>query len=65
MNDCVVMDVVPNAENATDCMLSKSTISRFACRICVDRSPPYTARIFAAGFDKSKNISLGVWSGRN
>jgi pellino protein len=55
------MDVVPNAEKATDCMLNKSTISRFACRIDVDRSPPYTARIYAAGFDKSKNVCLGVW----
>lgn len=36
-----------------------STISRFACRILVDRSPPYTARIYAAGFDSSKNIFLG------
>ena len=59
VNDFVVMDVVPNAEKATDCMLSKSTISRFACRIYVDRSPPYTARIYAAGFDKFKNICLG------
>ncbi|XP_028409832.1 E3 ubiquitin-protein ligase pellino homolog 1-like [Dendronephthya gigantea] len=59
INDYVVMDVVPNAQKATDCMLPKSTISRFACRIYVDRSPPYTARIYAAGFDKSKNICLG------
>lgn len=58
-NDFIVMDVVPNAQKATDCMLSKSTISRFACRICVDRTPPYTARIYAAGFDKSRNIQLG------
>lgn len=38
---------------------TQSTISRFACRILVDRNPPYTARIFAAGFDSSKNIFLG------
>lgn len=38
---------------------SQSTISRFACRILVDREPPYTARIYAAGFDSSKNIFLG------
>lgn len=37
----------------------QSTISRFACRILVDRKPPYTARIYAAGFDSSKNIFLG------
>ena len=58
MNDFVVMDVIPNAEK--DCMLQKSTISRFACRISVDRAPPYAATIFAAGFDKYRNIHLGV-----
>lgn len=38
---------------------TQSTISRFACRILVDRKAPYTARIYAAGFDSSKNIFLG------
>lgn len=38
---------------------TQSTISRFACRILIDRHPPFTARIFAAGFDSSKNIFLG------
>lgn len=38
---------------------TQSTISRFACRILVDRNPPYRARIYAAGFDSSKNIFLG------
>lgn len=38
---------------------TQSTISRFACRIIVERKPPYTARIYAAGFDSSKNIFLG------
>lgn len=38
---------------------AQSTISRFACRILVERKPPYTARIYAAGFDSSKNIFLG------
>lgn len=33
---------------------------RFSCRIVCDRDPPYTARIFAAGFDTSMNIILGV-----
>lgn len=37
----------------------QSTISRFACRILIDRKPPYCARIYAAGFDSSKNIFLG------
>lgn len=38
----------------------QSTISRYACRIMCERSAPYTARIYAAGFDSSKNIFLGV-----
>ena len=37
-----------------------STISRYSCRICVEREYPYTARIYAAGFDSSKRIFLGV-----
>lgn len=39
---------------------TQSTISRYACRIMCERSAPYTARIYAAGFDSSKNIFLGV-----
>jgi pellino protein len=39
----------------------QSTISRFSCRILVDREYPYTARIYAAGFDSSKSIFLGVY----
>lgn len=39
---------------------AQSTISRFSCRILVDREYPYTARIYAAGFDSSKRIFLGV-----
>ncbi|CAH8563934.1 unnamed protein product [Schistosoma turkestanicum] len=38
----------------------ESAVSRFACRIHVDRDPPYTARLYAAGFDASNNIFLGV-----
>lgn len=41
----------------------QSTISRFACRILVDRNEPNRARIFAAGFDSSRNIFLGVSEG--
>lgn len=41
---------------------AQSTISRYACRIMCERSAPYTARIYAAGFDSSKNIFLGVSS---
>lgn len=38
----------------------QSTISRFACRILVDRTEATKARIYAAGFDSSRNIFLGV-----
>ncbi|CAL8077541.1 unnamed protein product [Calicophoron daubneyi] len=37
----------------------ESAVSRFACRIYIERRPPHTARIYAAGFDASKNIFLG------
>uniref|UniRef100_A0A0M3IKZ9 LAM_G_DOMAIN domain-containing protein n=1 Tax=Ascaris lumbricoides TaxID=6252 RepID=A0A0M3IKZ9_ASCLU len=37
-----------------------STISRYACRILIDRDQPHTARLYAAGFDASRNIFLGV-----
>ncbi len=58
--DFVVMDTVPGAQRAEDCVVTQSTISRFACRIIVERNPPYTARIYAAGFDSGRNIFLGV-----
>ena len=58
--DCIVMDTVPGAKKFEDLTVPQSTISRYACRIVVSRHPPYTARIFAAGFDASKNIFLGV-----
>ncbi|VUZ54765.1 unnamed protein product [Hymenolepis diminuta] len=38
---------------------SLSTVSRFACRIDIDRRPPHAARIYAAGFDTRNNIFLG------
>lgn len=37
-----------------------STVSRFACRIDIDRRSPHKARIYAAGFDTRNNIFLGV-----
>lgn len=37
-----------------------STISRFACRIICDRNDTSVARLYAAGFDSSRNIFLGV-----
>lgn len=58
--DFIVMDTVPGAKCQEDTVISESTISRFACRILVDRDPPYHARIFAAGFNSTSNIFLGV-----
>lgn len=61
--DFVVIDVVAGSSLPTakrkNYPPTQSTISRFACRILCDRKPPYTARIYAAGFDSSMNISLG------
>lgn len=58
--DFVVADTVPgNKRSEVNPETQKSTISRYSCRIVVDRIPPYTARVFAAGFDKSSNIFLG------
>lgn len=50
-----------SGENKTACdkIVQQSTISRFACRILIERKPPHTARIYAAGFDSSRNIFLG------
>lgn len=58
--DFVVMDTIPGCQRSSRDSVTQSTISRFACRILVDRNPPYTARIFAAGFDAARNIFLGV-----
>ncbi|KAM6971989.1 E3 ubiquitin-protein ligase pellino homolog 1-like [Aplochiton taeniatus] len=57
--DFVVTDTVPGGQVHGDIQPVQSTISRFACRIICQRSPPYAARIYAAGFDSSKNIFLG------
>lgn len=58
-NDKSNLDQSNNKPNEHSQINQQSTISRFACRILVDRKPPYTARIYAAGFDSSKNIFLG------
>lgn len=58
--DCIVMDTVAGAVTFDDLTVPQSTISRYACRIVVSRHPPCTARVYAAGFDASKNIFLGV-----
>ncbi|XP_072032405.1 E3 ubiquitin-protein ligase pellino homolog 2-like isoform X2 [Amphiura filiformis] len=57
--DFVVMDTVPGAKSQEECTILESTISRFACRIIVDRDPPYASRIYAAGFNSTNNIFLG------
>ncbi len=56
------MDTIPGGKISNDLNNAQSTISRYACRIVVSRYPPYTARIYAAGFDNSKSIFLGVRS---
>ena len=58
--DFVVMDTIPGDQRGDNSVAQQSTISRFACRIIVERNPPYVARIYAAGFDVGKNIFLGV-----
>lgn len=58
--DFVVLDTIAGDKNKTDNKVLASTISRFACRILCDRNNPSIARIYAAGFDSSKNIFLGV-----
>ncbi|XP_062821305.1 E3 ubiquitin-protein ligase pellino homolog 3 isoform X1 [Anolis carolinensis] len=63
MIDFVVTDTASGSSAATDGQSAQSTISRFACRVICERSPPYTARIYAAGFDASRNIFLGVREG--
>lgn len=62
--DFIVIDTPSGVQQADGSIAShpssqQSTISRFACRILVERKPPYTARIYAAGFDSSNNIFLG------
>ena len=53
-------DTSGGGKEGEDPSVAPSTISRFACRVVCERNPPYTARIYAAGFDSSKNIFLGV-----
>ncbi|XP_026887305.2 E3 ubiquitin-protein ligase pellino homolog 1 [Electrophorus electricus] len=56
--DIVVSNTVTSSDIG-DTRSYQSTISRFACRIVCERSPPHTARVYAAGFDCSRNIFLG------
>lgn len=55
-NDFVVMGPFTDQKHVSE---THCTVSRFACRVVVDRRRPNTARIFAAGFDSSKNIFSG------
>ncbi|XP_067125269.1 protein pellino-like [Centruroides vittatus] len=55
--DFVVMDTLPAQK--LDQKSVQSTISRFACRIIVERNGNHTSKIYAAGFDSSRNIFLG------
>ncbi|XP_074115172.1 E3 ubiquitin-protein ligase pellino [Cotesia typhae] len=59
--DFVVMDTYPATETGSsiESRIAQSTISRFACRILTDRGNPAITRIYAAGFDSSRNIFLG------
>ncbi|GIZ02902.1 protein pellino [Caerostris extrusa] len=57
--DFVVMDTVPG-DKTGEGKVTQSTISRFACRILIHRNPNYTARVYAAGFDSSRNIFRGL-----
>lgn len=57
--DFVVLDTIAGDKNKTDNKVLASTISRFACRILCDRNDPSIAKIYAAGFDSSRNIFLG------
>lgn len=60
--DFIVLDTNTNTQTNNQNSTNEpqhSTISRYSCRIIVDREYPYTARIYAAGFDSSKRIFLG------
>ncbi|KAG8178555.1 hypothetical protein JTE90_023247 [Oedothorax gibbosus] len=56
--DFVVMDTVPD-DKTGEGKVTQSTISRFACRILIQRSANHIAKVYAAGFDSSRNIFLG------
>ncbi|XP_040578126.1 protein pellino isoform X3 [Lepeophtheirus salmonis] len=56
--DFVVMDTTPG-NKVVEKFSSQSTISRFACRVIADRDSGLKTRVYAAGFDSSRNIFLG------
>lgn len=55
----VVVETVTGADGKR-MYRANSTVSRYACRIQCERSPPYSARLFAAAFDTSGKIKLSV-----
>lgn len=55
--DFVVMDTEFRNKKQSEILLSR--ISRFACRILIQRSADFTASVYAAGFDLFRNIFLG------
>ena len=57
--DFVLLDTIPADKRGT-CKVPRITVSRFACRIVCDRSSPHVARVFAGGFNSSRNMFLGV-----
>ncbi|XP_065832666.1 E3 ubiquitin-protein ligase pellino homolog 1-like [Oscarella lobularis] len=56
--DFIVFDMIPNPSRTAEPVRSNSTVSRYACRIVCERDPPYTARLYAAGFDPQHQIVL-------
>ncbi|PSN30401.1 Protein pellino, partial [Blattella germanica] len=56
--DFVVIDTIPG-DKLGEHTVVHSTLSRFACRILCDQANPEVVRIYAAGFDSSRNIFLG------
>lgn len=56
--DFVVMDTIAG-DKIGERKVTQSTISRFSCRILIERNNSHIARIYAAGFDSSCNIFLG------
>lgn len=56
--DYIVIDTIPGEKDNIKAALKQSTISRYACRLVVDRSPPYHTRLFSGGFNSKNRIVL-------
>ena len=57
--DFVVLDTIAG-DNTGRNKVPRCTVSRFACRIVCDRSSPRVVRVYAGGFNSSRNMFLGV-----